>query len=106
LWGDFSLSGKRVEVQASEVEEDVRLESLPVPGAIVVLDRGYTDDGLFGRWARQGVLFVPRMGSNAQYEVFHTIPGKTQVWTTWIAMLLLKFLQRKSSWIWSLSNMA
>ena len=30
LWGDFSLSGKRVEVEAAEVEEDVGLESLPV----------------------------------------------------------------------------
>jgi hypothetical protein len=31
---------------------------------------------------------------------------KTQVWTALIAMLLLKFLQLKSSWNWSLSNLA
>ena len=31
---------------------------------------------------------------------------KTQVWTALIAMLLLKFLQLKSSWQWSLSNLA
>lgn len=31
---------------------------------------------------------------------------KTQVWTALIAMLLLKFLQLKSSWKWSLSNLA
>jgi len=31
---------------------------------------------------------------------------KTQIWTALIAMLLLKFLQLKSSWNWSLSNLA
>jgi hypothetical protein len=31
---------------------------------------------------------------------------KTQIWTALIAMLLLKFLQLKSSWKWSLSNLA
>ena len=31
LWGDFSLSGKRVEIETAEMEEDVRLEPLPVP---------------------------------------------------------------------------
>jgi IS4 transposase len=163
------------------------------PGTIVVMDRGYTDYALFGRWTEQGVLFVTRMKKNADYEVIHTIPGgktgvrcvewirlkgkaakecpkalrritvwdeeqkrelilltndfnlsattlakvyrfrwqielffkalkqnlkiktfvgtsenavKTQVWTALIAMLLLKFLQLKSSWAWSLSNLA
>jgi IS4 transposase len=163
------------------------------PGTIVAMDRGYTDYKLFGRWTRQGVFFVTRMKTNAQYEVLHDIPGgatgvrkvewirltgnaarhceatlrritvwdqrrqrdivlltnewrlsaatiariyryrwqielffkalkqnlkiktfvgtsenavKTQVWTALIAMLLLKFLQLKSSWKWSLSNLA
>jgi hypothetical protein len=163
------------------------------PGTIVVMDRGYNDYRLFGRWTAEEVLFVTRMKSNAQYKVFHTIPGgktgvrrvewirltgaaasdcphalrriivwdeenereivlltndwrlsaetiarvyrfrwqielffkalkqnlkiktfvgtsenavKTQVWTALIAMLLLKFLQMKSSWNWSLSNLA
>jgi len=163
------------------------------PGTIVAMDRGYTDYRLFGRWTAQGVFFVTRMKTNAQYEVIHTIPGgvtgvrkeewirltghaarhcagtlrritvwdqrrqreivlltnqfdlsaatiakvyryrwqielffkalkqnlkiktfvgtsenavKTQVWTALIAMLLLKFLQLKSSWKWSLSNLA
>lgn len=31
---------------------------------------------------------------------------KTQIWTVLIAMPLLKFLQLKSSWNWSLSNLA
>lgn len=163
------------------------------PGTIVAMDRGYTDYKLFGRWTEQGVFFVTRMKTNAQYQVIHTIPGgvtgvrkeewirltgsaarhcprvlrritvwdqrrqreivlltneprlsattiarvyryrwqielffkalkqnlkiktfvgtsenavKTQVWTALIAMLLLKFLQLKSSWTWSLSNLA
>lgn len=163
------------------------------PGTLVVMDRAYTDYALFGRWTQQGVFFVTRMKSNAQYEVLHTIPGgangvhreewirltgtaavacphrlrritvwdedqqreivlltnawhlaagtiarvyrfrwqielffkalkqnlkiktfvgtsenavKTQIWTALITMLLLKFLQLKSSWGWSLSNLA
>ena len=31
---------------------------------------------------------------------------KTQIWTALIAMLILKYLQMKSSFGWSLSNMA
>lgn len=163
------------------------------PGTIVVMDRGYTDYTMFGRWAAQGVFFVTRMKANADYEVVHHIPGgngvfrgeewirltgaaargckyvlrrihiwdaenereiilltnqqnlsgatiggiyryrwqielffkalkqnlkiktfvgtsenavKTQVWTALIAILLLKFMQLKSSWHWSLSNLA
>lgn len=163
------------------------------PGTIVVMDRGYTDYTMFGRWTDQGVFFVTRMKTNADYEVIHTIPGgqgafrgeewirltgtaaqgcqhglrrihiwdaenereiilltnlqnlsgatigriyryrwqielffkalkqnlkiktfvgtsenavKTQVWTALIAILLLKFMQLKSSWHWSLSNLA
>ena len=38
-------------------------------GAVVVMDRGYNDYGLFGRWTEQGVYFVTRMKSNACYRV-------------------------------------
>jgi len=163
------------------------------PGAIVVMDRAYTDYALFGRWTGAGVFFVTRMKANALYEVIHAIPGgtgafrgeewirltgaaaracphplrririwdeengreivlltnltnlaattigriyryrwqielffkalkqnlkiktfvgttenavKTQVWTALIAILLLKFMQLKSAWRWSLSNLA
>ena len=31
---------------------------------------------------------------------------KTQIWTALIAILLLKYLQLRSSWSWSLSNLA
>jgi len=163
------------------------------PGTIVVMDRGYTDYAMFGRWTDQGVFFVTRMKTNADYEVTHRIPSgqgafrgeewirltgaaargcqhvlrrihiwdqendreiilltnqrslsgntigriyryrwqielffkslkqnlkiktfvgtsenavKTQIWTALIAILLLKFMQLKSSWHWSLSNLA
>ncbi len=39
------------------------------PETIVVVDRGYTDYALFGRWAREGVYFVTRLKENAAYEV-------------------------------------
>ena len=39
------------------------------PGSIVVVDRGYTDFGLFGRWTVEGVYFVTRQKSNAAYDV-------------------------------------
>jgi hypothetical protein len=163
------------------------------PGTIVVMDRAYTDYGMFGRWDAEGVFFVTRMKADARYEVVHSLPGgggafrgeewirltgpaaegcgcvlrririwdaqnereivlltnqrtlaaatigrvyryrwqielffkaikrnlkiktfvgtsenavKTQIWTALIAILLLKFMQMKSSWQWSLSNLA
>jgi hypothetical protein len=39
------------------------------PETIVVVDRGYTDYALFGRWAQEGVYFVTRLKENAAYEV-------------------------------------
>ena len=39
------------------------------PGSIVVMDRGYTDYALYGRWTSQGVFFVTRLKDNADYEV-------------------------------------
>lgn len=39
------------------------------PETIVVVDRGYTDYALFGRWAREGVYFVTRLKENAAYEM-------------------------------------
>lgn len=39
------------------------------PGSIVVIDRGYTDYELFGRWTAEGVFFVTRPKGNADYEV-------------------------------------
>ena len=39
------------------------------PGSIVVLDRGYNDYRLFGRWDEAGVFFVTRLKRNAVYRV-------------------------------------
>jgi len=39
------------------------------PGSIVVLDRGYQDYALFGKWTGQGVFFVTRLKSNAVFEI-------------------------------------
>ena len=175
---------------------DVRVaQSLEFPpDAVIVVDRGYLDYRLYARWTEQGVWFVTRERSNADYRVikrrevparggivadeiielaskhgrarcshrlrrieFHdaqtdrflvfltnhmgfaastiariykdrwqielffkaikqnlriktfvgTSPNavRTQIWTALIAMLLLKYLQLRSSFGWSLSNL-
>lgn len=38
-------------------------------GSIVVIDRGYVDYELFGRWTEEGVYFVTRLKDNADYRV-------------------------------------
>jgi len=38
-------------------------------GSIVVVDRGYTDFALFGRWCSEGVFFVTRMKEGTTYTV-------------------------------------
>lgn len=38
-------------------------------GSIIVIDRGFTDYSLFGKWCAQGIYFVCRMKSNADFEV-------------------------------------
>ena len=57
------------------------------------------------RW--QIELFFKALKQNLKIKTFVGTSEnavKTQVWTALIAMLLLKFLQLKSSWKWSLSN--
>src|SRR5437764_14845602 len=39
------------------------------PGSIVVMDRGYNDDALFGKWTAEEIYFVTRLKENAAYEV-------------------------------------
>jgi len=59
------------------------------------------------RW--QIELFFKALKQNLKVKTFVGTSEnavKTQVWTALIAMLLLKFLQLKSSWAWSLSNLA
>jgi hypothetical protein len=43
------------------------------PGSIVVMDRGYNDFALFGKWCEAGVYFVTRMKDNTSYEVEETL---------------------------------
>lgn len=39
------------------------------PGSIVVMDRGYNDYAMFGRWTSEGVFFVTRMKESTAYAV-------------------------------------
>jgi DDE family transposase/uncharacterized protein DUF4372 len=39
------------------------------PGSIVVMDRGYTDFVLFGKWCQEGVFWVTRMKDGTAYQV-------------------------------------
>lgn len=39
------------------------------PDSVLVLDRGYLDYALYARWTEQGVWFVTRERSNADYQV-------------------------------------
>jgi hypothetical protein len=59
------------------------------------------------RW--QIELFFKALKQNLKVKTFVGTSEnavKTQIWTALIAILLLKFLQIKSSWNWSLSNLA
>lgn len=59
------------------------------------------------RW--QIELFFKALKQNLKVKTFVGTSKnavKTQIWTALIAMLLLKFMQLKSSWQWSLSNLA
>jgi hypothetical protein len=59
------------------------------------------------RW--QIELFFKALKQNLKIKTFVGTSEnavKTQVWTALIAMLLLRFLQLKSVWAWSLSNLA
>jgi hypothetical protein len=41
-------------------------------GSVVVMDRGYVDYELWGRWTREGIVFVTRLKTNAPYRVVET----------------------------------
>lgn len=43
-------------------------------GSIVVIDRGYVDYTLFGRWTQDGIYFVTRQKDNADYTVIEEKP--------------------------------
>ena len=55
---------------------DVKMaDAFPLnPGSIVVMDRGYNDYALFGKWTGQKIYFVTRLKDNAAYEVLEEGP--------------------------------
>ena len=55
---------------------DVKVaQTLDFPkGSIVALDRGYTDYRLYARWTREGVFFVTRLKTNADFVVVESLP--------------------------------
>jgi hypothetical protein len=55
---------------------DVKMaDAFPLnPGSIVVMDRGYNDYALFGKWTDDGIHFVTRLKDNAAYEVLEEAP--------------------------------
>jgi IS4 transposase len=58
------------------------------------------------RWAME--LFFKALKQNLKIKTFVGTSAnavKTQVWTALIAMLMLRFMQLKSQWGWSLSNL-
>lgn len=62
-------------------EHEIRFaRSLRLPrGSVVAMDRGYNDYRLFEAWTEQGVFFVTRLKSNANYVVVEERPiPKTQ----------------------------
>ena len=65
--------------------------------------------GRIYRYRWQIELFFKALKQNLRIKTFVGTSEnavKTQIWTALIAILLLKFMQLKSSWHWSLSNLA
>jgi hypothetical protein len=44
------------------------------PGSIVVMDRGYNDYALFGKWTDEAIYFVTRLKDHAAYQVLEEGP--------------------------------
>jgi hypothetical protein len=67
-------------------QHDVRpARQVPLrPGSIVVVDRGYTDFALFGRWCHEGIFWVTRMKEGTAYTVEESrnLPKATAFWQT------------------------
>jgi hypothetical protein len=58
------------DLTAGKVHEVNIARGLSFPkGSIVVIDRGYTDYELFGKWTEEGVYFITRQKENADYTV-------------------------------------
>ena len=93
---------RRIVVWDEENEREIVLLTNLMAFAASTVARIYKE-----RW--QIELFFKALKQNLKVKTFVGTSEnavKTQIWTALIAMLLLKFLQLKSSWKWSLSNLA
>jgi len=62
-------------ITEGKIHEVTIAQGLHVPrGSILVIDRGYVDYALFGRWTQDGVYFVTRQKDNADYTVIEERP--------------------------------
>lgn len=73
---DHNYMPSFVLLSEAKVADDTVAQRLALnPGSIVVLDRGYQDYALFGRWTSQGEFFVTRLKTSAAFEVMANRPG-------------------------------
>lgn len=70
-------------------------------GSIVVIDRGYVDYELFGRWTEEGVYFVTRLKDNADYRVveYKVIPKGRNILKDQIIELAGYYSKEKCSYL-------
>jgi len=48
------------------------------PGSIMVIDRGYNDYALFGKWTGAGIHFVTRLRDQGAYELPYRRPASAR----------------------------
>lgn len=93
---------RRIRIWDAENEREIVLLTNQRTLAATTIGRVY-------RYRWQIELFFKAIKQNLKIKTFVGTSEnavKTQVWTALIAILLLKFMQMKSSWQWSLSNLA
>jgi hypothetical protein len=93
---------RRIRIWDAENEREIVLLTNQRSLAAATIGRIY-------RYRWQIELFFKALKQNLKIKTFVGTSEnavKTQVWTALIAILLLKFMQMKSSWQWSLSNLA
>lgn len=93
---------RRIRIWDAENEREIVLLTNQRSLAATTIGRIY-------RYRWQIELFFKAIKQNLKIKTFVGTSEnavKTQVWTALIAILLLKFMQMKSSWQWSLSNLA
>jgi IS4 transposase len=92
---------RRIEVYIPEKQETMALLTNRLDLSAVTIAAIYKD-----RWAVE--LFFKAIKQNLKIKTFLGTSAnavKTQIWTALIAMLVLKYLQLRSRFSWSLSNL-